>query len=295
MATVSGGTTSERFGFIQRHGKQLGVRYLCNWLCVSRSGYYDWLNRQPSNRAKEDVELSHKIIEIHSESREIYGSPRIHRSLQAQGIGIGAKRVARLMREMGIKGRVVMVTRRAPKLKRFQQAGENLRLDTAPPVRRDQQWVADLTYIKVGSQYKYLVTIMDVFSRRILGWSLSNTRTVGDVLPLLKRVIARRKPASGLIFHTDRGIEFMAYGIQAELEKHGIQKSYNRLGHCTDNAHMESFYHSLKGELVRGRKFDDENTLRSALSWYVDTFYNRTRLHSGIDYDSPVSYETRAA
>lgn len=241
------------------------------------------------------MELSQKIINIHAGSREIYGSPRIHRSLQRQGISVSAKRVARLMRDVGIKGRVVTVTRRAPKLKRFQQAGENLRLRETPPTQCDRQWVADLTYIKVGATYQYLITIMDVFSRRILGWSLSKNRTVDDVLPLLKRVIARRQPSPGLIFHTDRGIEFMAYAIQDELNKHGILKSYNRLGHCTDNAHMESFYHSLKGELIRGRKYDDESTLRSALSWYVDSFYNRTRLHSGIGYTSPIHYETRAA
>lgn len=116
-----------------------------------------------------------------------------------------------------------------------------------------------------------------------------------DVLSVLRRVIARRRPSPGLIFHTDRGIEFMAYAIQDELEKHGLRKSYNRLGHCTDNAHMESFYHSLKGELVRGRKFSDEPALRSALSWYIDGFYNRTRLHSGIEYTSPILYENRAA
>lgn len=260
---------------------------------MSRSGYYDWLKRQSSLRAREDIELSQKIVDIHARSREAYGSPRIHRSLRNQGVHVGSKRVARLMRDMGIKGRVVTVTRRAPKLRRFQQAGENLRLNSAPPTRCDQQWVADITYIKVGSRYQYLATIMDVYSRRILGWSLSRSRTADDVLPLLKRVIARRRPAPGLIFHTDRGIEFMAYAIQEELEKHGIRKSYNRLGHCTDNAHMESFYHSLKGELIRGRTFDEELALRSALSWYVDGFYNRTRLHSGIGYTSPIHYETR--
>lgn len=199
------------------------------------------------------------------------------------------------MREIGIKGRVVTVTRRAPKLRRFQRSGENLRLKSSPPSKRDEQWVADITYIKVGVVYQYLITIMDVYSRRILGWSLSKNRTVDDVLPVLKRVIAKRRPDPGLIFHTDRGIEFMAYAIQDELERHGIRKSYNRAGHCTDNAHMESFYHSLKGELIRGRKFDEESALRSALSSYVDGFYNRTRLHSGIGYTSPINYETRAA
>jgi transposase InsO family protein len=199
------------------------------------------------------------------------------------------------MRENGLKGRVVTVTRRAPRLRRFQQAGENLRLSAPAPADCNEQWVADLTYIKVGEQYQHLITIMDVYSRRILGWSLCDNRTVDDVLPLLRRVINKRRPSPGLIFHTDRGIEFMAYAIQAELAKHGLRRSYNRLGYCTDNAHMESFYHSLKGELIRGRTFDSDKALRVALSSYIDGFYNRTRLHSGIGYASPINYETRAA
>lgn len=217
------------------------------------------------------------------------------RSLKQAGMQVGEKRVARLMRECGIKGRVVTVTRRAPKLRRFQQSGENLRLNRPPPTGLDKQWAADLTYIKVGQRYRYLITIMDIYSRRIIGWSLSDKRTADDVLALLRRVIRKRKPLPGLIFHTDRGIEFMAYAIQDELEKHGLRPSYNRLGYCTDNAHMESFYHSLKGELIRGRKYCDADDLRTALSSYIDGFYNRSRLHSGIGYTSPINYEKRAA
>jgi len=239
--------------------------------------------------------LLQRIRNIHQHSRETYGSPRIHRSLKQAGIHVGENRVARLMKENGIKGRVVTVTRRAPKLRQFQQAGMNLRLDKPAPEQCDEQWVADLTYIKVDNKYQHLITIMDVYSRRILGWSLCKTRTVDDVLPLLRRVIHKRRPDPGLIFHTDRGIEFMAYAIQHELERHGLKASYNRLGHCTDNAHMESFYHSLKGELIRGRIFSSVAHLRSALSSYIDGFYNRTRLHSGIDYKSPINYEARVA
>jgi len=294
VATVSGGTTSERFGFIQRYGRELGVRYLCNWLGVSRSGYYDWAKREMSRRSMEDIDLLERIRIIHSHSRETYGSPRVHRRLKEDGMDVGENRVARLMRENGIKGRVVTVTRRAPRLRQFQQGGENLRLKEPLPKAKDKQWVADLTYIKVGGRYQHLITIMDVYSRRILGWSLCENRTAADVLPVLRRVIHKRRPDSGLIFHTDRGIEFMAYSIQEELAKHGLRRSYNRLGQCTDNAHMESFYHSLKGELIRGRKFTSMQQLRSALSSYIDGFYNRSRLHSGIGYTSPIKYEATA-
>ncbi|MCB1706563.1 MAG: IS3 family transposase [Halioglobus sp.] len=295
MATVSGGATSERFGFIQRFGPELGVRYLCNWLGVSRSGYYDWLKRKPSNRTQDDIALLVKIVSIHQKSRETYGSPRVHRSLKNEGVRVGEKRIARLMRENGVKGRVVTVTRRSPALRRFQQDGQNLRLTLPFPSGCDQQWVADLTYIRVGDDYQYLITIMDLYSRRILGWSLSKQRTADDVLLVMKRVIARRRPKPGLIFHTDRGIEFMAYAIQDELARHGLERSYNRLGFCTDNAHMESFYHSLKGELIRGRTFSSDESLRKTLASYINQFYNQERLHSGIAYMSPVNYEQQAA
>lgn len=262
---------------------------------MSRSGYYDWVKRKPCFRIQEDIELGEKIRRIHSNSRMAYGSPRVHRALRIEGVRVGEKRVARLMKDSGLQGRVVTVTRRAPKLKQFQQSGENLRLKVAEPTRCNEQWVADLTYIKVASDYWYLITIMDICSRKILGWSLSKSRTVSDVLPVLERVIKRRAPTSGMIFHTDRGIEFMAYAVQDVLKEYGIRPSYNRAGNCTDNAHMESFYHSLKGELIRGRKFNNELELRVALSSYIDGFYNRTRLHSGIGYTSPNEYEARAA
>jgi transposase InsO family protein len=236
-----------------------------------------------------DIRMAHK------ESREAYGSPRIYLSLKKRGKLTGRHRIARIMRENGVRGRVVTVTQRRPKLKRFQQAGENLRLKLPRPIEQNQQWVADLTYIKVGAKYQYLITIMDVYSRRILGWSLCKQRTADDVLAVLRRVIARRRPAPELIFHTDRGIEFMAYVIRDELGKHGLLASYNRLGHCTDNGHMESFYHTLKGELIRGRKFANVAALRSALASYIDGFYNRTRMHSGIGYMSPIHYEKKAA
>ena len=246
-------------------------------------------------RCEDDIELSEKIRQIHSDSRQAYGSPRVHRTLKNEGVHVGEKRVARLMKDSGLKDRVVTVARRAPQLRQFQQSGENLRLKAPQPTKCNQQWVADLTYIKIATAYWYLITIMDVCSRKILGWSLSDGRTVNDVLPVLKRVIKKRAPEPGMIFHTDRGIEFMAYAIQDELKAHGIRPSYNRLGKCTDNAHMESFYHSLKGELIRGRRFNNEHELRVALSSYIDGFYNRTRLHSGIGYASPNDYEARAA
>ena len=199
------------------------------------------------------------------------------------------------MQAQGLQGRVVQVTRRQPGLKRFIERGENLRLKQPGPTRVNQVWVSDITYIKVRDAYKYLIVIMDLYSRRILSWSLSDTRTTEDTSKVLKRAINERQPGEGLIFHTDRGIEFTGKGFRKELDKHKMKASVNRLGYCTDNGHMESYFHSLKAELIRGRRFNTMDELRYALNSYINHFYNKKRLHSGIGYCSPIEYEKIAA
>jgi transposase InsO family protein len=268
---------------------------LCAFLGVSRSGYYDWRNRQPSERALEDADFKKLINDIHKESEGVYGSPRIYQELKAQGYLISRKRVARLMRELGIVGRVVTVTRRAPGSKRFLEAGENFRLGKDDPTGVDQVWVADITYLKVNKRWMYLSVIMDLFSRRVIAWSLDKQRTAEVTKRTLQYALKKRRPAAGLIFHTDRGIEYRGNVFQEILKANGIKHSLNRLGHCTDNAHMESFFHSMKGELIRGRHYKSEDNLRYALINYINHFYNQKRLHSGIGYHSPVEYEQIAA
>ena len=271
------------------------MKYLCKWLKVSRSGYYAWCKRSEPNRAKTDRQLTKKIVQIYQTSRGIYGSPRVHESLKRQGISVGKKRVERLMQAEHLQGRVVKVTRRQPGLKGFLARGENLLLDTPPTTSINQVWVSDITYLKVREQYVLLIVIMDRHSRRILGWSLSRTRTVEDTLRVLKRVIQQRQAPCDVIFHTDRGIEFTGLRFLEALKKHGLLPSVNRLGVCTDNAHMESFFHSLKAELIRGRTFQSEKELRLALNSYINQFYNHKRLHSGIGYNTPAEYENMAA
>lgn len=253
------------------------------------------MNRAESKRSIEDKHLTAKIIQIHQSSRETYGSPRVYKALKYQGVSVGKKRVERLMQAQGLQGRVVKVTRRQPGLKRFTQRGENLRLNHPLPVKTNHTWVADITYIKVRHTYRYLIVIMDLFSRRILGWSLTEDRTRQATSAVLKRVIREREPAKGLIFHTDRGIEFTGKVFRNVLYKNQMKASVNRLGYCTDNGHMESFFHSLKAELIRGRKFNSMPELRYALNSYINHFYNAKRLHSGIGYNSPIEYEKLAA
>jgi len=262
---------------------------------VSESGYFAWCDREESAHSKKDKELSMRIIDIYQKSHGTYGSPRVYKALKSQGISVGKKRVERLMKALGLRGRVVKVTRRMPKFRRFKASGDNLLQNAAPETNINQVWVADVTYLKVRGQYLYLITIMDRYSRRILGWKLSTSRTVDDTLVVLKRVMKNRRPPKGLIFHTDRGIEFNGLRFKAELSRAGIRASVNRLGKCTDNAHMESFYHTLKAELIRGRRFDTKDYLRKSLNKYINHFYNHNRLHSGIGYVTPSEYEVRAA
>jgi putative transposase len=199
------------------------------------------------------------------------------------------------MQAEGIQGRVVKVTRRQPGLKRFKASGENLRLTAPEASGPDQIWVSDVTYLKLHGCWLYLAVVMDIYTRRVLGWSLDRTRTTTLTLTALKYALRDRTPKPGLIFHTDRGIEYTGFRFRDALLAQGMRPSLNRPGCCTDNGHMESFFHSLKAELIRGRQFNSEHELRYALASYINQFYNHKRLHSGIDYHPPAVYENMVA
>lgn len=262
---------------------------------VSPSGYYAWRQRGPTDRELSDQKLLKHITKIFEDSHGRYGSPRVYESLRYNGTYVARKRVERLMREAGLKARVTKVTRRMPGLKRFIAKGENLLLDRKPAAGPDQVWVADVTYIKLQGKWTYLATIMDQYSRRILGWSLSYSRTTELTTAALSYVIKKGRNPKGVVFHTDRGVEFTGSVFQSDLKKYGMHHSVNRAGYCTDNAFMESFYHSLKGELIRKTHFKGIEELRSELGRYINKFYNTVRLHSGIGYMSPIKYEQTAA
>lgn len=268
---------------------------MCEFLGVSRGGYYDWCKREPSQRARTDAQLKPVIQRIFDEGEKAYGSPRVFKALKKQGYAIGRKRVERLMREMGLVGRVVTVTRRAPGFRQFLASGENLRLGAEAPTGIDQVWVADITYLKVKKRWMYLSVIMDLYSRRIIAWTLDRRRTAEVTKRTLQYALRRRKPKPGFIFHTDRGVEYRGELFQDALRNYGIRHSLNRPGHCTDNAHMESYFHSMKAELIRGRRYTKESQLRYDLTKYINRFYNKSRLHSGIEYYSPLEYEQLAA
>ena len=268
---------------------------LCSWLDISTSGFYAWEKREASKRYREDHQLLKHITRIYWKSNGRYGSPRVFKALLKEGIHVSRKRVERLMRESGLKGRVVRVTRRQPGLKRFKAQGENLLRKLDKPTAINQVWVADVTYLKVNARWQYLATVMDLYSRRIIGWSLSTTRTTKLTRSAMQYALKKRNYPKGLLLHTDRGIEYTGKEFQKMLDEYEFKHSVNRPGHCTDNAFMESFFHSLKAELIRGTLYRSAKELRRALINYINQFYNSVRLHSGLDYRSPIEFEQRAA
>jgi transposase InsO family protein/transposase-like protein len=272
-------------------GGELGVRYLCTSLGVSRSGCYAWLKRPASARALEDRWLSRRIERAHQKSEGRYGSPRVHKVLARQGVRVGEKRVEHIMWDAGLVGRAATLYRRIPGLEKLFDRYQNLRVDAGPPTAVDQQWVA----IWVAKEWRYLATVMDVYSRKIVGWSLGKNKTAELALRTQKQALKAKEPKSDMIFHSDSSSEYRAHMLQNELERHGIRCSMNRPGRCTDNGHMESFFHSLKAELIHGEEFRNETELRLALSGYINQFYNRSRLHSALGYLSPVEFERMAA
>jgi len=231
------------------------------------------------------------IRALFEQSRGTYGSPRVHRALVASGLRLSRRRVERLMREAGLRARAAKLYRRIPGRHGFFTSIPNRQLDrlaTAP----DQVWVADITYLKVAGAWRYLAVVMDRYSRRIIGWSLGATKDARLTLAAFNRAVCHRRPRPGVIFHSDRGVEYAAYAFRKRLAALGFVQSMNRPREITDNAHMESFFHSMKSDVVHGVRFGDDTELVRLLRSYIP-YYNGVRLHSGIGYSSPVAYEAQ--
>jgi transposase InsO family protein len=264
---------------------------MCRLYGVSASGYYAWRERVPSERSKRDAALLERIRHEHVVSRETYGSPRVHAGLCREGERIGRRRVERLMREYGIRGRCAGLYRRMPGMGRFfRREGGCNRVVDRPITAPDQVWVGDVTYLKVKGQWRYLATVMDRYSRRLLGWSLGLQRNSYLTRRALKRALAGRNCSDASVFHSDRGVEYLGYDFQRALDRAGIQRSVNRPRRINDNAHMESMFKTLKSDMYHGYEFDSDQALRSAIVSYVD-FYNGTRLHSALGYRTPIEFE----
>lgn len=269
----------------------MNITAMCTAYDVSTSGYYTWLNRKPSQRDKANHHLAQKIRQIHAQSHGIYGSPRITAVLQRQGHAVGKNRVARIMQAQNVVGRIHKKKRKAPGIHDLIARTVNKRLVAPEPTDINQVWVGDVTYLRCQKRWWYLAVVMDLYSRKVIGWSLERYRRHRLTMQAIRQAIKNRQPKNKLLFHSDRGVEYAAGSYRSLLEDHHIEPSMNRPGHCTDNAHMESFFHSLKGEWIGGVKYATVVSLRASISDYIMNFYNQHRLHSSLNYVSPNEFE----
>jgi transposase InsO family protein len=281
------------FAFIASQREAFEVKRLCRLYRVSRAGFYAWLAREASARRREDRRLTKRIRSVFDQNRGAYGSPRVQRELANQGVRVSRRRVERLMRAAGLQARVVRVYRQHAKLHGHYAQHPNLLWRTRAE-RADRVWVGDVTYVRVGRAWRFLAMVMDQYSRRILGWSLAAVRTTALTRAALDYALRRRRPASGLIFHSDRGTEYLGAAFSTRLRALGIRQSTTRGGAPADNAHAESFFHSMKADALHGLPVADDQQLRHCIATYV-RYYNHRRLHSALGYRSPVAYEQLAA
>lgn len=271
------------------------LRLMARVLCVSLSGYDDWIHRPNCPRHDEDARYQAIIKQLFDKSNQTYGSPRIFEDLRALGHRISEKRVARLMREMGLtpvqKRRTVRTTFsdsygwHAPNL-----LNREFHVNTP-----NTKWVGDITYIDTNQGWLYLATVIDLFSRRVVGWAFGTAIDASLVCSALAMAVQQRKPAAGLIFHSDRGSQYGSHAFRSLAKQHGIQQSMSGRGDCYDNAVAESFFHSLKIDLVHRRRYQTTAEARSDIFSYIEGFYNTCRRHSTIDYCSPKEWELRHA
>jgi transposase InsO family protein len=279
-----------KYHFMDRYGSGFAVRKMCRVLGVSRSGYYVYLRRGLSQRHEENRSLLTKIREIWDWSRGVYGSPRITAELRSRGLSCGRNRIARLMRQNGIQA----LTR-----KRFRiTTRSNLNLPIAEDlVERDfsspalnRLWVSDITYIWTWEGWLYLSAVMDVYNREIVGWALYERLTKDLVVSALMKALKKRNPQPGLIFHSDRGSQYASHRVRSILKAWQVYQSMSSTGDCFDNAIMESFFSSLKKELVHLRTFHSRAQAKSCVFDYIEIFYNRQRRHSALNHKTPLEY-----
>ena len=280
------------FGFIAAKKAEHPIKTMCRVLGVSRSGFHAWQSRPPSARSLEDERLTERIRQIHKDNRQVYGSPRIHAELVlAGGEKIGRKRVERLMRQAAIAGTVRTkrgrTTIRVPGVRVCEDLVDRAFLAAAP----NRLWVADITYLRTWEGWLYLVAVQDVFSRRIVGWSMADHMRTELVTDALQMALAQRRPEPGLIWHSDQGSQFVSLAFGQQARAAGIAQSMGSKGDCFDNAIAESFFATLKKELIHGRSWPTKAELRTEIFEYIEVFFNRRRRHSTLGMLSPADYE----
>ena len=268
-----------------------GVEKMAEVLGVARSGYYSWISGGQSARAVEEKELVEQIQQIQGEVSHRYGSPRMREELQRRGQHVGKKRVARIMRENALgarqKRRFVLTTRS----EKGQEVPENLLNRNFEVPAANRVWVSDITYVATSERWMYLCTVLDLYSRRVVGWSLSSSVDTELVSAAVAMAVIRRRPPRGLMFHSDRGVQYTSGQFQAMAKGYGFIQSMSRRGDCWDNACAETFFKTLRAELIRGKIYRSQEEAREEIFKYVEVFYNRKRLHSYLGYLTPTEYE----
>ncbi len=280
-----------RFRFIDAEKATFPISVLCRVMRVSRSGYYAWRCRPPSQRARLDARLAQHIERSHRDSRGTYGSPRVLRDLRDEGLYVSRKRVARIMRQLGIQGCQPRRYRTTTESNHDRPVAPN-HLDrnfaaTAP----NQKWATDITYVRTWRGWLYCAVVIDLYSRRVVGWATAPHLRTELVLDALHRALGRRLPGTDLVHHSDRGCQYASRDYQATLAEHGITCSMSRRGNCYDNAVVESFFATLKNELLYRRAWPTHEEATLAIADYIELFYNSRRRHSTLGYQSPLSFE----
>jgi putative transposase len=280
-----------RFQFIDDHNDEFPVRRMCNELNVSSSGYYVWCKRSPSAREMANQELYKKIEDVYNDNHKVYGSPRIYRELDEQGVACSENRVARLMRLRGLRAKQSRRYKTTTKRNKAHPVAPNLMKRDFVADRPDQKWLSDITYIPTAEGWLYLAAILDLYTRRIVGWAMSDRMTSALTVKALNMAIQQRQPGAGLIHHSDQGSQYTDGTYQALLKSHGFQVSMNGVGTWYDNAPMESFFGTLKSEWLHHYVYHTRNQAKTDVFFYIESFYNRRRRHSALDYLSPEAYE----
>ena len=286
-----------KYACIARHQGEFPVRLMCRVLAVSPAGFYAAQRRARSARATRDQALRLKVREAHTKSRRRYGAPRVHAELKAQGERVGRKRVARLMREDGLVGR---------RPRRWVRTTDSHHADPIAPNVLDRQfsvaqvagpnlvWVSDLTYVPTREGWLFLAIVLDLASRRVVGWAMRETLEADLALAALRMALADREPAPGLVHHSDRGSQYTCADYQAVLAAHGLVASMSKKGDCWDNAVAESFFATVETELILEADWTTRDEARLAIFVFIEAWYNRERRHSSLGYRSPVQYEAEA-
>jgi len=284
-----------RYRVIQEHDRRYPIRLMCRALAVSPAGYYAWRGRPESGRAAANRTLRVTIRVLHQDSRQTYGSPSIWRALRKQGHRVGEHRVARLMRHDGLRAKTVKKWRATTYSSHGLPVAANTLARQFRVPQPNRVWAGDITYVWTLEGWLYLAVLLDLYSRAVIGWAMG-PRLTGD-LPeqALRMALTTRQPPAGLLHHSDRGSQYAAGSYQQLLTTHGITASMSRTGNCWDNACVESFFGTLKRELVYHRHYATRAEAKQDIFEYIEVFYNRTRRHSTLGYDSPAEYEARAA